>query len=85
MGCDAKAYYAPGPDFVAVPPQPAFRDQINYYRTAFHELSHWTGNAKRLNRDQSGRFGSEKPLGFGHLLTLAFIPLSFSTRASSDP
>jgi len=55
----AKAYYAPGADFVQVPPQPAFRDQINYYRTAFHELSHWTGNAKRLNRDQSGRFGSK--------------------------
>ncbi len=55
----AKAYYAPGADFVQVPPQPAFRDQINYYRTAFHELSHWTGHAKRLNRDQSGRFGSQ--------------------------
>ena len=59
MGCDAKAYYAPGPDFVAVLPQPAFRDQINYYRPAFHELSHWTGNAKRLGRDFSGRFGSK--------------------------
>ena len=55
----AKAYYAPGADFVQVPPQPAFREQINYYRTAFHELSHWTGHAKRLNRDQSGRFGSQ--------------------------
>jgi len=55
----AKAYYAPGPDFVAVPPQPAFRDQINYYRTAFHELSHWTGHPRRLGRDQSGRFGSQ--------------------------
>jgi len=35
----AKAFYSPGGDFVAVPPQPAFRKQINYYRTAFHELS----------------------------------------------
>ncbi len=31
-----KAFYSPSGDFVAVPPQPAFRDQINYYRTAFH-------------------------------------------------
>lgn len=54
-----KAFYAPGPDFVQVPPQPAFREQINFYRTAFHELSHWTGNGKRLGRDQSGRFGSK--------------------------
>lgn len=49
-----RAFYAPGPDFVQVPPQPAFHDQINYYRTAFHELSHWTGHASRLDRDQSG-------------------------------
>jgi len=25
----------------------------------FHELTHWTGAKKRLNRDLSGRFGSE--------------------------
>jgi len=55
----AKAFYSPSGDFVQVPPQPAFRDQINYYRTAFHELSHWTGNAKRLARDFSGQFGSK--------------------------
>lgn len=55
----AKAYYAPGEDYVAVPPQPAFRDSLNFYRTAFHELSHWTGHRTRLDRDQSGRFGSK--------------------------
>lgn len=52
------AFYAPTEDFVRVPPQPAFRDQINYYRTALHELGHWTGHCSRLNRDQSGGFGS---------------------------
>ena len=45
-------------DFVQVPPQPAFTHQIDYYRTALHELSHWTGSATRLARDQSGRFGT---------------------------
>ena len=35
-----KAFYAPGPDTVQVPPQPAFFEQINYYRTALHELCH---------------------------------------------
>lgn len=54
-----KAYYAPGSDHVQVPPQPAFRDQINFYRTAFHELSHWSGHRTRLNRDQTGGFGSK--------------------------
>jgi antirestriction protein ArdC len=63
----AEAYYAPALDYVRVPPQPAFRQQIDYYRTALHELSHWTGHPTRLNRDQSGRFGS-KPYGFEELV-----------------
>lgn len=53
-----KAFYAPGADFVAVPPQPAFYEQINYYRTCLHELTHATGHAKRLARDLSHAFGS---------------------------
>ncbi|WP_380871569.1 antirepressor [Sphingomonas sp. DBB INV C78] len=53
-----KAYYHPGADYVQVPPQPAFHHQIDFYRTAFHELGHWTGHGTRLNRDQSGQFGS---------------------------
>lgn len=55
-----KAYYSPSSDFVAVPPQPAFRDQINFYRTALHELTHATGHPARLGRDFSGAFGSAK-------------------------
>ncbi|MET4898738.1 zincin-like metallopeptidase domain-containing protein [Sphingomonadaceae bacterium jetA1] len=54
-----KAFYSPSGDYIQVPPQPAFRDQINYYRTVFHELSHHSGAAHRLNRDLSGRFGSK--------------------------
>ncbi|MCW1430898.1 ArdC family protein [Novosphingobium sp. JCM 18896] len=55
----ARAYYAPEPDFVAVPPQPAFRDQINYYRTCFHELTHATGHPSRLGRSLKNAFGSK--------------------------
>ena len=55
-----KAYYVPSADFIQVPPQPAFFEQINYYRTALHELTHWVGGSKRLARDQSGAFGTEK-------------------------
>jgi antirestriction protein ArdC len=54
-----KAFYVPSADFVAVPPQPAFFDQINYYRTCLHELTHWTGHASRLARDFSGGFGTK--------------------------
>lgn len=53
-----RAYYVPAADYIQVPPQPAFYDQINYYRTCFHELGHWTGHATRLARDLSGGHGS---------------------------
>ena len=53
-----RAFYSIDGDFIQVPPQPAFHQQINYYRTCFHELGHWTGHASRLARDLSGRFGS---------------------------
>lgn len=54
----ARAFYDIGGDYVQVPPQPAFPHQIDFYRTALHELGHWTGSKARLARDQSGRFGS---------------------------
>lgn len=53
-----EAFYNVGADFVQVPPQPAFTHQIDYYRTALHELGHWTGHKTRLGRDQSGSFGT---------------------------
>src|SRR3546814_12915376 len=52
-----KAFYAPGPDFVQVPPQPAFFEQVNYYRTCLHELTHATGHSSRLGRDLLNAFG----------------------------
>lgn len=55
----ARAYYDVGGDFIQVPPQPAFFEQINYYRTCFHELGHWTGHASRCARDLSGAHSSK--------------------------
>lgn len=54
-----RAFYVPTQDYVQVPPQPAFRQQIDYYRTCFHELGHWTGHETRLARSFKGRFGSK--------------------------
>jgi antirestriction protein ArdC len=54
-----RAFYVPSLDFVQVPPQPAFFDQINYYRTCLHELTHATGHAKRLGRNLTNAFGSK--------------------------
>ncbi|HWV59737.1 MAG TPA: zincin-like metallopeptidase domain-containing protein, partial [Sphingopyxis sp.] len=53
-----EAYYSPSGDYVALPPQQAFFEQIDYYRTALHELGHWTGHPTRLGRDQTGGFAS---------------------------
>jgi antirestriction protein ArdC len=55
----ARAYYNATGDFVQVPPPAAYFEPINWHRTAFHELGHWTGHASRLNRDHSGSFGSK--------------------------
>lgn len=53
------AYYSPSHDYVAVPRPDDFHEPINWHRTAFHELGHWTGHATRLGRDQTGSFGSK--------------------------
>ncbi|WP_027571481.1 ArdC family protein [Bradyrhizobium sp. WSM1743] len=54
-----RAYYDTTGDFVQVPPPAAFFEPINWHRTAFHELSHWSGAVSRLARDLSGSFGSK--------------------------
>lgn len=53
-----EAFYHPRLDYVQVPPAHAYFEPINWFRTVFHELGHRTGHASRLNRDQSGAFGS---------------------------
>ena len=55
----ARAYYNKAGDFVQVPPPAAYFEPINWHRTAFHELAHWSGPASRLSRDLSGSFGSK--------------------------
>jgi antirestriction protein ArdC len=52
------AFYSPTHDYVQVPRPDAFHEPINWHRTACHELVHWTGHGSRLDRDQTGSFGS---------------------------
>ena len=54
-----KAFYVPGQDYIQVPPQPAFFHQIDFYRTALHELTHATGHSSRLARNLLNAFGSK--------------------------
>lgn len=53
------AFYSPSHDFIQVPPQEAYFEPINWFRTKLHELGHWTGHPSRLNRDCSGKRGGE--------------------------
>jgi len=54
-----RAFYSPASDFVQVPPPAAYFEPINWHRTAFHELGHWSGHSSRLGRDMAGSFGSK--------------------------
>jgi antirestriction protein ArdC len=46
-----QAYYAPGRDYVQMPPFAFFKDAEGYYATLAHEMTHWTKHPSRLDRD----------------------------------
>ncbi len=54
-----RAFYSKTADFVQIPDFAQFKSADQYYSVLSHELSHWSGAPQRLNRDLSGRFGSE--------------------------
>lgn len=56
----SKAFYSPASDEIHVPDPDRFNGIYEYYSTTFHEAGHATGAEKRLNRDLTGTFGSEK-------------------------
>jgi antirestriction protein ArdC len=53
-----RACYRPGTDTIHLPELAQFVSAPAYYATAAHEHGHWTGHTTRLDRDMSGRFGS---------------------------
>lgn len=64
------AYYSPSFDKVVIPrksqfkisttPEEIYKDGMEYYGTAVHEMAHSTGHKDRLNRLDNSRFGSPK-------------------------
>lgn len=54
-----KAFFAPGPDIIQMPPIETFRDVESYYATLGHEHIHWVGAKHRLDRDLS-RYAKDK-------------------------
>lgn len=60
-----RACYIPSADMIRMPERRRFTGTETttpaegYYSTLCHELVHWSGAKQRLDRDLSGRFGSE--------------------------
>jgi antirestriction protein ArdC len=55
-----RAFYSPGRDAITIPELAAFTSPEEYYSTLFHEMTHSTGHASRLNREgvvENHRFG----------------------------
>lgn len=63
VGCNVthggnQACYIPAVDRVQMPKPEQFHNADHYEATLAHELTHWTGGKKRLDRPMQGRFGS---------------------------
>lgn len=54
-----KACYRPAMDDILMPARDRFLDEVHLYSTLLHELGHWSGAKSRLDRNISGRFGTE--------------------------
>lgn len=52
-----EAFYMPSRDMISMPAFERFKTADNFYSTAFHELTHWTGAKHRLDREFGKRFG----------------------------
>ena len=54
-----KAFYSNRHDRIFLPERERFTTRENFYATALHELTHWTGHESRLNRQFGKRFGDD--------------------------
>jgi antirestriction protein ArdC len=52
-----RAFYNRGDDSITLPRVQQFHSIVDYYSTSFHEHTHWTGHASRLDREMGKRFG----------------------------
>lgn len=58
VGSD-QAFYDPRSDTISMPSFGTFKTAAGYYAVLAHEFVHWTGAKPRLDRDLSGRFGTD--------------------------
>lgn len=53
-----RAFYSTKTDHIQMPPSAAFESPSAFASTILHELAHWSGAEKRLNRNLRNSFGS---------------------------
>jgi antirestriction protein ArdC len=53
-------YYIPSKDKIILAGRNQFTGKEAFYKTALHELGHWTGHKSRMNRDLRGANGSKE-------------------------
>jgi len=63
-----KACFKPTCDKIQVPRIEQYDSSDEYYRTVFHELAHWTGSEKRLNRFKIADYGDREKYGVEELV-----------------
>ena len=81
-----RAYYSPQADNIHLPEKERFNSDIAYQSVAMHELGHATGHESRLNRNQTGRFGT-KDYAFEELIaetTATFMSEYFTVEMSEE-
>lgn len=85
------AFYVPSRDEICLPARERFTSSENYYATALHELTHWTGQSDRNARTFGKRFGDDAyafeelvaELGAAFLAGhLGFAPVTIENHAS---
>ena len=55
----SEACFIPSLDRINLPIKSDFKTEADYYATALHELTHWTGHKTRLDRQINNRHGDE--------------------------
>lgn len=83
-----QAYYTAAEDRVQMPPFEAFQDQISYYATLSHELTHWTKHPKRLDRDFGRKSWGDAGYAMEELvaeLGAAFLAADLGLEAAPRP
>ena len=67
LGGDS-AHYTPAKDEIAMPHMYSFRSAQAFYATCFHELIHWSGSDKRLDRLKVGAKSTRTDYAYEELI-----------------